>query len=78
MAIVAIVLDEDWYVMVREIEAETGKQRTTVHRILNEHLFMKQVALWWVLNALTDAQKQTHLEIAQEDLKLFRMKEKNF
>ncbi len=59
--------------MVREIEAETGILRTTVHRNLTEHLFKKKGTVWWVPHAQTDVQRQTRLEIAQKHyLKCFR------
>ncbi len=69
IAIVAPVLDKHQYVMIREIGAETRIPQTTVHHILTEHLFKKNVAVWWVSHALIDTLKQTCLEITQEYLK---------
>ncbi len=75
IAIVTPVLDKG---RVRNIEVETGIAQTTVHCILTEHLCKNKVAAWWVAHALTDTQKQTHLEIVQEHLKQFRREGENF
>ncbi len=37
IAFIAIVFNEDWCVMVREMDAETGIPQTTIYSILIEH-----------------------------------------
>ncbi len=69
IATVATMLNEDGCATVREIKAESGIPKTTVHCILTKHLFKKKVVVWCVPHSLKDTQKQTRLKITREYLK---------
>ncbi|GBP56554.1 hypothetical protein EVAR_53628_1 [Eumeta japonica] len=64
--------------MVRFTAEEIKISTSSVHSISNELLEMKEVSARWVLRTLTDAQKQTRLNIPQASLGLLRQDADNF
>ena len=51
------IIEEDWNVTYREIEASLGTSQTLIDSILHEHLVVKNICSRWIPHYLTEAQK---------------------
>ena len=61
----------DRRITLRQLEALVSIGKSTIQRILNEHLNMKKVAARWVPKFLTDLDKQRRLESSNQILDEF-------
>ncbi len=61
-------LDRDRRISVRKIVENTGFSQGTVHRILRKELKVRQISSKFVPKILTTAQRQTRVDICQENL----------
>ena len=56
-AVIAQCLEDDRRWSLLELQAHTGIDQATVHKILREDLHMLKIAAKWVLHELTEQQK---------------------
>jgi transposase len=76
---IALVQEEvlqDRGLKTKEISARCGLSKTTVFRILHDHLGMNKVSVKWVPRLLNVVQKQRRVECCTEFLTLYEGKEK--
>ena len=72
-AVIARCLEDDRRWSLQELQAHTGIDQATVHKILREDLHMCKIAAKWVPHALTEQQKWCrhetciHLERSQNE-----------
>jgi len=62
--------------MLKEISARLEIPKTTIIRIIHEHLHMKKVSASWVPRLLSSIQKEHHLTCFQKILELCRGNQK--
>ena len=60
--VIAQCLEDDRRWSLRELQAHTGIDQATVHKILREDLHMRKIAAKCVPNALTEQQKWCRYE----------------
>ena len=53
-AVIAQCLEDDRRWSLQELQAQTGFDQATVHKILREDLYMRKIAAKWVPHALTE------------------------
>ena len=61
-AVIAQCLEDDRLWSLRELQAHTGIDQATVHKILREDLHVRKIAEKWVLHVLTEQQKWCRYE----------------
>ena len=61
-AVIAQRLGDDRRWSLQELQAHTGIDQATVHKILREDLHMRKIAAKWVPQALTEQQKWCRYE----------------
>ena len=62
VAVIAQCLEDDRRWSLQELQAHTGIDQATVHKILREDLHMRKIAAKWVPHALTEQQKWCRCE----------------
>ena len=55
--VIAQCLEDDRRWSLQELQAHTGIDQATMHKILREDLHMRKIAAKWVPHALTEQQK---------------------
>lgn len=68
---VRCLIQEDPHISLRDIEANTSISKTSVERILHDHLNLRKLHACWVPHKLTPEQKQTRLLMSQYNLAQF-------
>ena len=56
-AVIAQCSEDDRRRSLQELQAHTGIDQATVHKILREDLHMRKIAAKWVTHALSEQQK---------------------
>ena len=76
-AVIAQCLEDDrrWYLL--ELQAHTGIDQATVHKILREVLRMRKIAAKWVPHALTEQQKWCRYETCRIHLERYQNEREN-
>ncbi len=64
------MIQEDRYASVRLLEQQLNIPKSTIHRILTEHLSIRHIAFTWVPHFLTTEQMQQRVEACSENLAL--------
>ena len=54
---IRLLIDDDSYLTIEELEYETGLSRGTIHRIIAEHLNLRKITARYVPKDLTDFQR---------------------
>ncbi len=67
---VATVIQENRHVSVRLLERQLNIPKSTIHRVLMEHLGVRRIASTWVPHFLTAKQMQECVEACPENLAL--------
>lgn len=65
---VRVAIEQDRRLTVRELEDDLGIPKSTIWRILTEHLAMTRVCAKFIPKLLSEQQKNLRLEIAQDNL----------
>ena len=60
-AVIAQCLEDDGRWSLQKLQAHTGINQVSVHRILREDLHMRKIAAKWALHALTEQKKMMSL-----------------
>ncbi|UYV77677.1 hypothetical protein LAZ67_15001896 [Cordylochernes scorpioides] len=68
----------DRIMTVRQIEETLGIPKTTVDRIMREHLSLRKLSALWVPKLLTPDQKAVRRKLSSEDLALFEANPEDF
>ena len=63
-AVIAQCLEDDSRWSLQELQAHTGIDQATVHKILREDLHMRRIAAKWVPHALPEQQKMVATKLA--------------
>ena len=59
---VSEMIERDWHIIYREIQASLGIDMKTIHTILHDHLSVQKLCSRWIPHNLTEAQKQAHVK----------------
>ena len=62
---------------LQELQAHTGIDQATVHKILREDLHMRKIAAKWVPHALTEQQKWCRYETCHIHLERYQNEREN-
>ena len=73
----ALIL-QDRRIKIATISKDLNISEPSVLKIVHEHLLMSKVCSRWVPRMLTTFHKQSRVEIANENLRLFKEDEANF
>ena len=66
------MIERDWHITYREIQASLGIDMKAIHTILHDHLSVRKLSYSrWIPHNLTEAQKQTRIKWSKEMLKKF-------
>ncbi|CAF1386410.1 unnamed protein product [Rotaria sp. Silwood1] len=65
------LINDDPYVIIDELEAQSGLRRGTVQRIVSDHLQLKKLTAQYVSKHLTNSQEAERVRIYQENLLKF-------
>ena len=65
------IIEDDSHSTYQQIEAILGISSTTINSIIHDYLNLKKVCARWVLQTLTDDQKQLQLQFCRHSLKRF-------
>ncbi|CAF4414632.1 unnamed protein product, partial [Didymodactylos carnosus] len=65
------LINDDPYITINELEAESGLSHGTIQRIISDHLQLKKVTARYVPKHLTNFQKAERVRIYQENLLKF-------
>ena len=69
---IRLLIDDDPYLTIDELEYETGLSRGTIHRIIVEHLNLRKITTRYVPKDLTDFQRAERVRICKENLTKFQ------
>ena len=76
-ALIAQCLEDDMRWSLQELQADTGIDQATVHKILRKDLHMRKIAAKWVPHALTEKQKWCRYETCRIHLERYQNKVEN-
>ena len=76
-AVIAQCLEYDRRWSLQELQAHTGIDQATVHKILREDLHMRKIAAKWVPHAFTEQQKWCRYEICRILLERYKNEGEN-
>ena len=71
-AVIAQCLEDDRWWSLQEVQAHTGIDQETVHKILREDQHMRKIAAKWVPHALTEKQKWCRSETCRIHLERYQ------
>ena len=77
-AVIAQCLEDDRQWSQQELQAHTGIDQATVHKILREDLNMRKIAAKWVPHALTEQQKWCRYETCRIHLERYQNEGENY
>ena len=75
-AMITQCLEDDRRWSLQELQAHTGIDQATVHKILREDLHMCKIAAKWVPHALTEKRKDVAMKLVVFIWKGIKMKER--
>ena len=76
-AVIAQCLEDDRRWSLQELQAHSGIDQATVHKILREDLHMRKIAAKWVPHALTKQQKWCRYETCRIHLERYQNEGEN-
>ena len=60
------MIERDWHITYREIQASLGIDVEAIHTILHDHLSIRKLCSRWIPHDLTEAQKQVRVKWSKE------------
>jgi len=69
---IRLLIDDDPYLTIEELEYETGLSHGTIHRIIADQLNMRKITARYVPKDLTDFQRAERVRICKENLLKFQ------
>ena len=71
---VRLLIDDDPYMTIEEIQEQTGLSHGTTHRIISDHLHLTKITARYIPKHLTDFQRAERVRICKENLEKFEKK----
>lgn len=69
---IRLLIDDDPYLTIEELEYETGLSHGTIHRIIADQLNLRKITSRYVPKDLTDFQRAERVRICKENLAILR------
>jgi histone-lysine N-methyltransferase SETMAR len=69
---VRLLVDDDPYITIEEIQDQIGLSHGTIHRIITDHLNLKKITARYIPKNLTDFQRAERVRICKENLAKFQ------